>query len=224
MAKGASKAPLPAATNDNRRNFNERLHTWRSAIRAAALIGRTPSAAAAAADAAGDAAAGGGRSTFRLDLLSADAIAELRSAFAAYDLDGNGSIDLEELRATLGALGAAEGEAERALKGADKNGDGECTREIPTPSTPLYHSRRYPSHTAGCSLLRGDVRARVCIHPPRVHSAGIVTFEEFCEAVGPVYAHSDAALRRAFCLFDKVRMHAISMQSPRISTHLLVSP
>ena len=31
---------------------------------------------------------------------------------------------------------------------------------------------------------------------------GVITFDEFCAAVGPVYEHSHVALRRAFNVFD----------------------
>lgn len=31
---------------------------------------------------------------------------------------------------------------------------------------------------------------------------GVITFDEFCAAVGPVYEHSHVALRKAFNVFD----------------------
>lgn len=34
---------------------------------------------------------------------------------------------------------------------------------------------------------------------------GVITFDEFCAAVGPVYEHSHVALRRAFHVFDADR-------------------
>ena len=38
---------------------------------------------------------------------------------------------------------------------------------------------------------------------------GVITFDEFCAAVGPVYEHSHVALRRAFNVFDADRNGSI---------------
>ena len=49
---------------------------------------------------------------------------ELRSVFASFDLDGDGSIDKHEMRHAIRALGAPPGEAERILEGLFTDGDG----------------------------------------------------------------------------------------------------
>jgi Ca2+-binding EF-hand superfamily protein len=36
----------------------------------------------------------------------------------------------------------------------------------------------------------------------RASSNGVITFDDFCAVVGPVYEHSHVALRRAFNVFD----------------------
>ena len=48
----------------------------------------------------------------------------LRTVFASFDLEGDGSIDKHEMRHAIRALGAPPGEAERILEGCDKDGDG----------------------------------------------------------------------------------------------------
>lgn len=81
----------------------------------------------------------------------------LRDAFRLYDADGNGTIDLGELKAVMKRLGAPEGQAEQTMAAADT-----------------------------------------------LHN-GVITFDEFCAAVGPLYEHSHVALRRAFNVFDEDR-------------------
>ena len=80
----ASDAPLPGS-DVQLRAFNECRKLWRAAIRAAALIGRTPGVVGGGA-ARGDAV--------RVDALAPDAVEELRAAFDAFDADGSGSIDV----------------------------------------------------------------------------------------------------------------------------------
>ena len=152
----ASAEPLPAATASKLREFNEARRTWRAAIRAAALVGRAPAASDAMA----------GRRISR-DGLPPEALEELKAAFKAYDTDGNGTIDISELRAVMRNLGAPEGEAERVMKSAD--------------------------------TLKN----------------GVITFDEFCAAVGPVYEHSHVALRRAFNVFDADRNGSIDREELR---------
>ena len=74
--EAASAQPLPAATATKLREFNEARRTWRAAIRAAALIGRSPATADAIA----------GRRVSR-EGLPPEAEAELRDAFRAYDTE-----------------------------------------------------------------------------------------------------------------------------------------
>jgi len=144
VGDAAPAVPLPSAINEKLRSFNEARRTWKAAIRAASLIGRAPAAAAAARS----------KRPFKPEALAPDVVEELRAAFAAYDTDGNGTIDLAELKQMMVALGAPEGEAERQMAAVDTSGN------------------------------------------------GVVTFAMFCTAVGPIYEHSDSALRRAFGLFD----------------------
>jgi Ca2+-binding EF-hand superfamily protein/tRNA A-37 threonylcarbamoyl transferase component Bud32 len=148
----ASTTALPAATTSKLRDFNDARRTWRAAIRAAALVYRSPVAASEAEGTGGARSSdGGGRGG---PDLTTEALDELRDAFRAYDVDGSGSIDLDELRGVMRSLGAPDGEAERALKAADMTGN------------------------------------------------GLISFDEFCVAVGPLYDFSKAALRKAFELFD----------------------
>ena len=44
---------------------------------------------------------------------------------------------------------------------------------------------------------------------------GVITFDEFCAAVGPVYEHSHVALRRAFNVFDADRNGSIDREELR---------
>ena len=91
---------------------------------------------------------------FRMESLGDDAKEELRAAFNVYDRDGNGSIDISEMRHMMKQMGVDVATADAAFKQAD--------------------------------LMHNDV----------------ITFEEFCMAVGPIYSNSEVALRNAFNIFD----------------------
>lgn len=142
----ASAQPLPEATTAQLKAFNDMRKTWRAAIRAAAFVGRTPITAMAPRTMS---------QKLHTPTLPPGAIDELKEAFRAYDVDGNGTIELGELQRVMRSLGAAEGQAELVLKAAD-----------------VLHT-------------------------------GSINFEEFCAAVGPIYSHSERALRRAFDVFDQ---------------------
>ena len=142
----APSAALHASTTSNLRAFNDMRKTWRAAIRAASFVGRAPLAAGAPRSAS---------QRLHAPSLPPGALDELREAFATYDVDGSGTIELEELRGVMKSLGAAEGQAERVMQAADV------------------------THT------------------------GNINFDEFCAAVGPIYAHSELALKRAFDVFDQ---------------------
>jgi len=62
---------------------------------------------------------------------SRDAEQRLRTAFKVFDIDGNGFIDMAELRATLAELDSCVSlpDAEALLRAADKNGDGQIDYE-----------------------------------------------------------------------------------------------
>ena len=94
---------------------------------AAAASGETSSAVAAAADGAADSAAEAGRAAVAAAAtrpLPPMVQAELRSAFALFDLDGDGHIDADEMRHAVRSLGASGGDAARVLANADADGDG----------------------------------------------------------------------------------------------------
>lgn len=50
--------------------------------------------------------------------------AELRTAFALFDIDGSGKIDADEMRQVVRSLGAKPSDAARILAEADTDGDG----------------------------------------------------------------------------------------------------
>jgi len=125
--------------------YSEEQRKWRAAIRALALIGcATPSSSGGPP--ASEGLAG-------LDL-PACALAELREAFDAYDSNGNGTIELEELLHFTSSLGVPRSAAEYAARRANRS------------------------------------------------DSGAISFQEFSRIVGPLYGHSQAALRSAFDLFD----------------------
>ena len=167
MGDAARATPLPDTTASKMREFNDARRTWRAAIRAVTLIGRAPNMAVPPPR-------GGETSSANL---SGEALDELKDAFKVYDTDGSGSIDLNELRALMKSLGAAESEAERTLMAADTSHD------------------------------------------------GVITFDEFCAAVGPVYESSTKALRRAFDIFDEDRNGSIDRKELRhVLTRLHLLP
>jgi Ca2+-binding EF-hand superfamily protein len=101
----------------------------------------------------------------------------LVASFIRFDLDGSGTIELEELRKVMRSLGAPEGQAELVFKAAD------------------------------------------------VLNTGNITFDEFCAAVGPIYGHSEMALKRAFNVFDQDGNGTIDQQELRVMmTKLRVVP
>ena len=69
---------------------------------------------------------GGGGASLGRSATGARRVAELRTAFALFDRDGSGSIDLAELRACLRALGQHPTPVElmRLHAAMDANGDG----------------------------------------------------------------------------------------------------
>lgn len=104
----APAKPLPETTASSLRAFNEARRTWRAAIRAAALVSRSPTMATA------------NRSGLHTQsLLPAGAIDELRDAFQAYDADGNGKIEMSELQHVMRSLGAHEEQAKQIMQAAD---------------------------------------------------------------------------------------------------------
>ena len=111
---GETASAAPLQINERLREFNDARKTWRAAIRAAALIGRSPCAASASSC----------HTSFRAANLAPGALDELRAAFQAYDTDSSGKIELAELRAMMTSLGMPDGEAERTLRAADHSGDG----------------------------------------------------------------------------------------------------
>ena len=145
----ASDAPLPNS-DGQLRTFNEGRKVWRAAVHAATIFGASPltaadataaaNAANANADADDDVSAGGGSSS-RASAGGGGAAAEsrralppvvqaeLRTAFALFDLDRSGHIDANEMRQAVRSLGAKPAEAERLLAAADTDGDGRISFE-----------------------------------------------------------------------------------------------
>ncbi|KAL1495400.1 hypothetical protein AB1Y20_016768 [Prymnesium parvum] len=108
----AAATPLPGS-DVQLKAFNQHRATWRAAIRAAALVAQTPSAASHHMAAA----------ALDPSQLSDEARAELRAAFETYDRDGNGSIELDELRLAMHALGGDVSAAEEVFRRADRSGN-----------------------------------------------------------------------------------------------------
>ena len=136
---GVSMAPLPGS-DVLLRDFNHGRRVWRQAAAAASVFVATPLAAAFSASSGGAKGTnkskkgqhkdtrgrGGGPSAIALASkpLPPAVQEELRTVFASFDLDGDGSIDKHEMRHAIRALGAPPGEAERILEGCDIDGDG----------------------------------------------------------------------------------------------------
>ena len=137
--EGVSKAPLPGS-DVHLQNFNHGRRVWRQAAAAASVFVATPLAAAFSASSGGakgtskgkgkkgegkDKRGRGGPSatTAAAKPLPPAVQEELRSVFASFDLDGDGSIDKHEMRHAIRALGAPPGEAERILEGLFTDGD-----------------------------------------------------------------------------------------------------
>lgn len=53
------------------------------------------------------------------------------------------------------------------------------------------------------SLGADESQASVVMESADIHRTGFLSFDEFCTAVGPIYMHSEVALRRAFNVFDR---------------------
>ena len=114
VAGAAAAASLPGS-DAQLKSFNAARRVWRTAANAVALVIRAPHTAAAAALAAGSAAAEAQQPAAAAAALPKAAREELKAAFAAFDRDGDGTIDLAELRDALSSLGASEGDAEATL-------------------------------------------------------------------------------------------------------------
>lgn len=94
---------------------------------------------------------GGGGASLGRSATGARRVAELRTAFALFDRDGSGSIDLAELRACLRALGQHPTPVElmRLHAAMDTNGDGgEFSCSLEPTNQPTAHS---PTPAEHCS-------------------------------------------------------------------------
>jgi Ca2+-binding EF-hand superfamily protein len=155
LAPGAPAQPLPNAV-EQLEGFNEGRRLWRAAIRAIAPLvgfGTSRRSSAPAAPPAGGGAHAWLSSPHQSGAPTAEARAELQAAFAAFDRDGNGSIDVAELRCVLTALGAREAEAEataaRVLAVMDADGDASISLEEFVEQATIS-----PLLAAGASLRR----------------------------------------------------------------------
>jgi len=129
-------APLPGS-DTNLKAFNEYRKVWRAAIRAAGLISRTHEDKSKLGSAP------------NVSDLTDGAREELRAAFNVYDRDGNGSIDLNELRLVMREMGAKEADAETAMAAADTARNGVISfDEFCVVCGPLYSSSEHALRSA----------------------------------------------------------------------------
>jgi calcium-dependent protein kinase len=105
----ASDKPLPGS-NNALAGFNNGRRVWRAAIAATQLFVHNPLAVTSAAQ--------------KATTLPEAAESELRTAFELYDLDGDGSITISELKQVFRSLGSSSAQADRMLEEADTSGDG----------------------------------------------------------------------------------------------------
>ena len=130
----APKQPLPPGHRKKLQEFQEGRRVWRAAVDAAALFLGSPHMSVASA-AGGESDAGAA--------LPETAEEELRRAFAVYDKDGNGSIDLDELRDVMTSLHvgglSADAAAVNVMQSVDTDGDGSVSfDEFKVLVRPLY--------------------------------------------------------------------------------------
>lgn len=137
----SSAAPLPQAHRDALAAFQEGRRVWRAAIDAAALFLGSPNTALGVVQATcGGASSGTGATAAPLP---ASAEEELRRAYAVYDKDGNGAIDLEELREVMASLhiGGIGANAAEVMRAIDVDGSGGIDfEEFKRVMRPLYDS------------------------------------------------------------------------------------
>ena len=75
------------------------------------------------------------------------------------------------------------------------------------------------------SLGAPEGQAELVFKAADVLNTGNITFDEFCAAVGPIYGHSEMALKRAFNVFDQDGNGTIDQQELRVMmTKLRVVP
>jgi len=135
-----------AASAESLKRFNEARRVWRAAAAAAALVARAkPGEAAAAAPTGGDGGGGGGDGGGGGGAagLSAEAIEELRVAFGAFDRDGSGVIEADELRVAMQRMEMGAADAAAAMRRVDADADGAITfGEFCNAMAPVYSSNR----------------------------------------------------------------------------------
>merc|ERR1719171_3343976 len=75
------------------------------------------------------------------------------------------------------------------------------------------------------SMGADEGHARAVMDAADIRKDGVISFEEFCAAVGPIYEHSELALRRAFDLFDRDGNGSIDRQElANVMTRLRLLP
>lgn len=131
--EGVSDKPIPGS--DKRLQlFNGGRQVWRAAIHAAGVFAKHPQAGAhyTITSQRGKGKAPRGSASKKAPRGSASKKAELpagiqeelRKTFNLFDIDGDGSIDAEEMKQVVRSLGAKESDAQRILEEADTDGDG----------------------------------------------------------------------------------------------------
>ena len=123
-----------AASAEGLKRFNEARRVWRAAAAAAALVARAKPGEAAAAPTGGGGGAAG---------LSAEAVEELRVAFGAFDRNGSGVIEADELRVAMQRMGMGAADAAAAMRRVDADADGTITfGEFCAAMAPVYSNNR----------------------------------------------------------------------------------
>ena len=138
------KRSFPKSHRDALQAFQEGRRLWRAAIDATALFLGSPHMAhgVMSAVAAGDGSGRKKKSAAAGSVaLPESADEELHRAFAVYDKDGNGTIDLDELRGVMQRLGGLGADAAEVMRSIDSDGDGILSYdEFKLLVRPLYDS------------------------------------------------------------------------------------
>jgi len=165
-----------AGSDEELRRYNEGRKVWRAATNAVSLLAACPHAAASAATAGP---------------LSAEAEAELRAAFDAYDVNKDGQISLQELERALRALGCreAQSEARRIMAAADGDKSGAI-------------SFAEFAATARATFERGEGALRAAFALFDADANGFIDRSEFSNVVSRLGVASGGSVDKMFAAAD----------------------